>query len=57
LKPSQIPSIPPTAVKNTEDMDKKPAPQRVGINPPMVEPINMKTQIRDFEFILTIILN
>ena len=43
--------MPPMAVKSTEDTDKNPAPQRVGIKLPTVEPIIMNTQVVDFEFI------
>jgi hypothetical protein len=51
LKPIQIPKIPPIAVKSTDQRDKKLSPQSIGIDPPMVEPIAKKIQIRDFEFI------
>jgi hypothetical protein len=46
-----MPRIPPTAVRMMEEKDKKLAPQRVGKKPPIVEPINKKSQMRDFEFI------
>jgi len=46
-----MPSIPPTAVKSTEDIDKKLSPHRVGIKLPIVEPIAIKIQIIDFVFI------
>ncbi len=38
-------------VKITEENEKKPAPQSVGINPPIEEPIAIKIQIRDFDSI------
>jgi hypothetical protein len=46
-----MPIIPPIAVKNIEDTSNNPAPHKVGIKPPIVEPIAMKIQIVDFELI------
>ena len=43
--------MPPTAVKITDHIEKKESPQSVGINPPTVDPINKKIQMRDFELI------
>ncbi len=50
LNPNQIPKNPPIAVKIIPENDKNPAPQRLGINPPIVEPKNIPIQIKDFEF-------
>jgi len=55
LNPSQIPANPPTAVKIIDEKDSKPAPHKLGINPPMVEPTNIPTQMSEFEFIQNII--
>jgi len=54
LKASQIPSTPPTAVNITEENDIKPAPQRLGIRPPSVEPMTMPIQIKRFDSMLTL---
>lgn len=35
-----IPISPPIPPKNTDDSDKNPAPQRIGIIDPIVDPIN-----------------
>ena len=43
--------MPPTAVKITDQIEKKESPQSIGIAPPIVEPIKRKIQIRDFELI------
>ena len=48
-KPSQIPRMPPIAVVNTEIREKVPAPQRLGMNPPTVEPTAIKIMIIDLE--------
>ncbi len=44
-----MPAMPPTAVKTTDDNEKKPAPHKLGMNPPMVEPTNIPIQISDLE--------
>lgn len=41
-----MPTRPPIAENNVEESDKNPAPQRFGINPPIVEPINRPAQIK-----------
>jgi len=46
-----MPRIPPTAVKITEEKDRKPPPHKAGMHPPIVPPMNIKIQISDFEFI------
>jgi hypothetical protein len=43
--------MPPTAVSKTDQIEKKLSPHSVGINPPTVEPIAIKIQMRDFELI------
>lgn len=45
LNPSQIPPNPPSALKMTPHNENAPAPQRLGINPPIVEPTNSPSQI------------
>lgn len=37
-------------LKKIEETEKNPAPHKLGINPPRVEPINTKIQISDLEF-------
>ena len=49
-----MPIIPPTAVKMTDQIDKKLSPHNAGIYPPIAEPIAIKNQIKDFEFIFFI---
>jgi hypothetical protein len=50
LKPIQIPIKPPAAVKIIDENERNPAPQRFGMNPPIVEPTIIKNQIIDFVF-------
>lgn len=45
-----MPRRPPTAVRMTEEKERKLSPQRFGIYPPMVEPMTMHIQMSDFEF-------
>ncbi len=47
-----MPAMPPMAVSMTEVIEKKLSPQRVGMNPPIVDPTIMKRKIIDFELIL-----
>lgn len=44
--------MPPTAVSRTDDNDKKLSPHKYGIYPPIAEPTNRPSQIRNLEFIL-----
>ena len=44
-----MPAIPPIAVRTTEEREKKPAPHKLGINPPIVEPTTMPIQMIDLE--------
>jgi hypothetical protein len=46
-----MPAIPPTAVSITDHTEKKLSPHSAGIYPPIAEPIAIKIQIKDFEFI------
>ena len=52
-----MPSMPPTAVKRTDHKDRRLSPHNIGIEPPTVEPIAMKIQISDFEFIPQLIVS
>jgi hypothetical protein len=54
LKPSQIPIKPPTALKTIDEKEKKPAPQRLGIKLPIVEPTTMPIYIVDFLLIISL---
>ena len=41
------PTIPPMVLKTREEIDKNPAPQNVGIIPPIVDPIKAKRYASD----------
>lgn len=48
LYPSQMPAIPPTAERRTEDAEKMSEPQSIGSEPPIVEPMKSPIHIKDF---------
>jgi len=45
------PRMPPTALNRKGENEKISAPHNIGINPPIVEPINTPIQISVFEYI------
>lgn len=47
-----MPAIPPTAVRIMDEKEMKLDPQSIGIDPPIVEPIIMKSQTIDFVLML-----
>ena len=47
LNPNQIPIKPPITLNIKDDNVKKLSPHSVGRNPPLVEPINNPTHIKD----------
>ena len=46
-----MPSMPPIAVKITDEIEKRLSPQRVGKKPPIEEPTNIPIQTKDLPFI------
>ena len=50
-----MPTIPPTAVNKTDEIDKKFAPHKSGMALPTIEPMPINIQMTDFEFIKSII--
>ena len=45
LKASQMPAMPPAALKRTEETEKKLSPQSAGMKPPTVEPTKSPNQM------------
>lgn len=50
-----MPAIPPMAVKITDQRERKLAPHKLGIKPPIVEPIVMHKRIKDLGLIYLIL--
>ena len=52
LQPNQMPTSPPMPLQASPEIERKPEPQRLGMNPATVDPTSIPSQTSFFVFIL-----